>query len=153
MIQIRNATVKDAIEVANNIRPEDKMEIEGMGHNLSLLPFYVLTSDTSVAFFDDDGTIGGIAGITADPYNPGAGMVWMLCTNAVTKKPHTVVRQAKRWLAKHEGKYTNLWNLADARNHLHHKLLKLLGFTALRRINTGPYFLPYLEIVKLCASP
>lgn len=149
----RKATVKDAIEVAKNLRDEDRQEIEGLGFTPMSLPFFVLTSDVCVSFFDEDGTIAGVGGISPDPNNSSCGVVWLLCTPVVTRKPHTVVRAASRWLREHEKNYSILWNLADARNKFHHKLLKLLGFKALRQVNTSPYFLPYLEIVKLCASP
>lgn len=153
MTYTREATIADAIAVINDIRWEDRREIEGLGHRVTDLPFSLLTSDHSVAFFADDGTIGGIAGIIPDPHQEGAGMVWMICTNELTKHPIAFVKGAKKWLAEYGPKYTMLWNLADDRNKFHHKLLKMLGFKAMRKLNVGPYFLPYLEIVKLCASP
>lgn len=148
----RKATIKDAIEVANNLREEDRKEIEGLGYSPLFLPMCVLTSDVATAMFDGDGSLAGIAGIAPDPSSSSSGIVWMLCTPVVAEKPHTLVREARRWLSEHEKNYSVLWNLADARNHFHHKLLKMLGFKALREVNTKPYFLPYLEIVKLCAS-
>lgn len=146
----REATVRDAIEVAKNLRPEDKQELEGRGLTPLILPFCVTSSEHSGAFFDEDGSIGGICGISPDPLQEGCGVVWMLCTPVVSRKPHTFVRAARRWLSEQEKNYRILWNLADARNHFHHKLLKMLGFKSLRVVNTSPHFLPYLEIVKLC---
>ena len=148
----RKATFADALEVALNLRIEDKQEMEGLGYSPMILPACVQTSSEAVAFFDKKNTIAGVAGISPDPANSSYGIVWMLCTPAVANNPHTFVREARRWLTEHESKYKLLWNLADARNHYHHKLLKMLGFKALRVVNTKPYFLPYLEIVKLCAS-
>ena len=147
----REATFADALQVALTLRPEDKQEIEGLGHSPLILPACVQTSRESVAFFDEDGSIAGVGGISPDPSNSSYGIVWLLCTPVIAKKPHTFVREARRWLSVHERNYKLLWNLADARNHYHHKLLKMLGFKALRVVNTKPYFLPYLEIVKLCA--
>ena len=66
-------------------------------------------------------------------------------------KAHTFVRQAKLWL-REQHEYSMLWNYCDARNTFHHKLLRLLGFKALKTVNIGPKFLPYLEIVKLCVA-
>ncbi|AGG54535.1 internal virion protein [Cyanophage SS120-1] len=146
----RKATVKDAILVANNLRKEDREEVEGLGHSPIALPFLVHLSSTAVAFFDEDGTIGGVGGIMPDK-RPHVGQVWMLCTPIVTRKPHTFVRHLKRWL-KEQHDYRLLWNIADTRNIFHHKLLKLLGFKALKVTNQAPYFRPYLEIVKLCVS-
>ena len=77
-----------------------------------------------------------MAGIVPDP-DPGVGIIWMLCTPEVQKEPF-IVRQAKQWLADEQRNYRLLWNLADARNHLHHKLLKMLGFKAIRSVPSGP---------------
>jgi hypothetical protein len=147
----RKATFKDGLELAKKIREEDLQEIQGLGHGPESIPFFVLLSDVAVALFDGD-ELAGIGGITPDPTNEGAGLVWLLCTPIITRKPQTVVRGAMKWLKEHEHKYTMLWNLADARNTYHHKLLRLLGFKGLRQLNIGPFFLPYIEIVKLCAS-
>lgn len=147
----RPATIRDGIELAQKLRPEDLDEIRGMGYGPESIPLFVLTSDVAVTIFDSDGELAGIGGITPDPYNEGAGMVWLLCTPVITRKPQTVVRSALRWLKEHESKYTMLWNLADARNTYHHKLLRLLGFRGIRTVNIGPFFLPYIEIVRLCA--
>ena len=127
------------------------MEIEGLGHQPLVLPFCVLSSDSPVAFFNNEGELAGVAGIMPDEREH-VGQVWMICTPAVQKNPHHLVRQAKQWLAEQRN-YRLLWNLADARNQFHHKLLRLLGFKAIAYKAVGPYGLPYLEIVKLCASP
>lgn len=145
----RKATVEDALYVANNLRPEDLAECMGLGHTPLALPFVVVSSDVAVVFCDVDGTIGGIAGISPDK-TPDVGIIWMLCTPHLTRKPHTFVRQARKWL-KEQSEYRLIWNVADARNKFHHKLLKLLGFSALRTVYPPPHYLPYLEIVKLCA--
>jgi|TARA_B100000085_G_scaffold285127_1_gene320098 hypothetical protein len=144
----RAATVEDALYVAKNLQLADKDEMEGMGHQPMMLPFYILASDVAVAFCDSDDTIAGVAGITNDP-RPGVGIVWMMSTPDLSRKPHTFVRQAKLWL-REQHEYSMLWNYCDARNTFHHKLLRLLGFKALKTVNIGPKFLPYLEIVKLC---
>ena len=148
----RKATTKDAILLANNLRKEDREELEGVGHKsvLFALFFIVQLSENAIAFFDEDDSLGGIGGIIPDPRD-GVGIVWMLCTPIVQRKPHTFIRHLKRFLnEQHE--YRMLWNIADARNKFHHKLLKLLGFKCLRMTYQPPYGLPYLEIVKLCAQ-
>ena len=150
MNHIRKATMADAIEVANNLRPEDFDEVLRMGHARLGVAFSVVFSDVAVSFFNTYVEIAGVAGICPDAED-GVGLIWMLCTPAIEKNPHTFVRQAKKWLKTEEANYRLLWNLADARNIYHHKLLKMLGFKALRSIPAGPYKLPFLEIVKLCA--
>ena len=146
----RKATIADAIEVGKNIRPEDKMEIEGLGHGLGALPFSVALSDVAVTFTDTDGTIAGVASITPGQIE-GHGIIWMICTPVVTRKPITFVREAKKWIAEQEKNYSVLCNYTDIRNKFHHKLVKMLGFKAIRIVQPAPLYLPYYEIVKLCA--
>ena len=145
----RPATYKDGLVVLNHLRSEDKAEVEGMGLSLLHVPFGVLASEHAT-YFHVDGEPAGIAGVVR--LSPTEGQIWMLCTPLITTRPHTFVRQAKKWLREVEQEYKLLWNLADARNHVHHKLLKHLGFKALRTVPTGPESLPYYEIVKLCVS-
>ena len=148
--QYRTATISDGLAVANMLRIEDRKEVEGLGLNpIFHIPFGVATCNHSTYFYTKSGEPAGVAGI-AD-ISDGVGQIWMLCTPAIHNEPFTFVRQAKLWLSEIEHQYELLWNLADARNHVHHKLLKHLGFKALRVIPAGPEQLPYFEIVKLCA--
>jgi hypothetical protein len=148
MKQYRPATIRDAITVANNLRIEDRKEVEGLGLSLLHLPFGIATSNHATYFFTKEGEAAGIAGV-AD-VGDGVGQVWMLCTPKILEESITFIRQSKLWLSEVEHNYQLLWNLADARNHIHHKLLKHLGFKALRSVPAGPSQLPYYEIVKLC---
>ena len=148
MLQYRPATLKDGFEVAKNLRTDDLNELLGMGHTHLHIPFGVVTSEHSTTFFTRNGDIAGVAGVS--PESNGQGQVWMLCTPAIHNEVITFVRQAKQWITEVEPEYSLLWNLADARNHMHHKLLKHLGFKALRAVPCGPDQLPYFEIVRLC---
>ena len=151
MNHTRPATVQDALRVAANIRKEDRREIEGLGHTPLALVWCVETSAHATAFFNREGELSGIAGIGHDD-REGVGQVWMICTPAVEKNPVTFVRQAKLWLAEVGKDYQLLWNVMDSRNKLHRKAVKMLGFHSLAYVTPPPYHLPYIEIVKLCAS-
>ena len=150
MTYIRPATVSDALKVANNLRFEDRREIEGLGHSPLTLVWCAETSTHAVSFVNTEGELSGLAGIYTED-NPRVGQIWMVCTPAIEKSPVTFVRQAKQWLAEVGKDYDLLWNMMDFRNKMHHKLVKMLGFKALRYVPVAPYNLPYIEIVKLCA--
>lgn len=144
----REASVEDAIHVAKNLQPADRLEIEGLGHHPLMLPLYVKLSDPAVTFLDTDGALAGIAGIQDE--GNGVGRIWMLCTPVLSRKPTKFIRGAKRWLSEQQPRFDLLYNVVDQRNTFHHKLLKMLGFKTLRQVNLGPNFLPYLEIIRLC---
>lgn len=145
---VREATTKDALIVGNNLRDDDRNELEGMGESLLHLPIGVMLSDHAVAFFSPEGEHAGIAGIV--PLDNQVGQIWMLCTPVIETHPFIFVRSAKKWLNSIQKEYKLLWNLADSRNQVHHKLLRHLGFKALRTVPVGPESIPYFEIVKLC---
>lgn len=144
----RQATAKDGLVVANNLRPEDRREVEGMGFTPLHIPFGILASEHSTVFYSPEGELAGVAGIVR--LDNQVGQIWMLCTPVIHQGPVRFVKGAKRWLNEVQKEYKLLWNLADARNHVHHKLLRHLGFKALRTVPVGPENLPYFEIVKLC---
>ena len=146
----RKATYKDGLMIINKLRQEDKAEVEGMGFPALHIPYAILVSEHPTIFTNKNGEPAGIAGVVR--LDNQIGQIWMLCTPVIHDAPITFVREAKKWLAEAEKEYSLLWNLADARNHIHHKLLKHLGFKALQSRLVGPNNLPYLEIVKLCVS-
>ena len=147
MKHYRKGTLEDGLRIISKLRKEDKAEVAGMGMTMLHVPFGLVVSEHAT-FFHYKGEPAGIAGVVR--LNQHEGQIWMLCTPAITKAPITFVRQAKKWLDSIESDYKLLWNLADARNTVHHKLLKHLGFKGLRVVPTGPNALPYYEIVKLC---
>ena len=63
MNHIRKATVADAIEVGNNLRPEDLDEILRLGHDRLGVAISVAFSDVAVSFFNTAGAMEGIAGL------------------------------------------------------------------------------------------
>lgn len=136
--------------VAKNLREDDKNELIGAGEAPINIPFYIVFSEHPTVFFSPQGEYAGVAGVIRE--NNDIGKVWMLCTPAIKSMPHTFVRHSMRWLKRIQPEYRLLWNLTDARNHVHHKLLKHLGFKSLRTVPFGPDNLPYYEIVKLCAQ-
>jgi len=128
--------------VASNLRPEDRREVvEGHGVEPTIaIPLGSLRG-FCVHFTVPDGKTAGLAGIEED------GRIWMLCTDAIHKYPITFAREAKRFIDSRQEPI--LWNVVDARNTAHIKLLKYLGFKFLRTVPFGPNQLPFIEFCKL----
>ena len=142
---IHPATLEAALRVASNLLPDDYREVkEGHGHDpVNALVVGVHNSD-SVYFINPDDEICGIAGVYK------GGQIWMLCTPAILKFPHTFAREARRYVRSREDKL--LWNFVDERNKVHIKLLRFLGFKFLRRFPYGPNNLSFIEFCRVQSS-
>lgn len=130
-----------AYEVACNLRDDDYREcVEGHGKDPKIwIPIGAKMCD-SVYFTVPNGDLAGCAGVHKD------GQIWMLCTPAIDKYPHTFVREAKRYIeSRHEPR---LWNMVDKRNTVHLKLLQFLGFKFTNEIVYGPNKLTFIEFSK-----
>ena len=143
---IHPVTVKAAVEVAFNLRPEDRREIEE-GHGLDpLIELVKSAHEGSCVYFEvPNGKTAGMAGV-----EPG-GVVWMLCTDAIHDYPITFAREAKRFIESRQEDL--LWNIVDERNKVHLKLLQFLGFKFLRRILHGPNNLSFIEFARVRTRP
>ena len=131
-------TMEAAIEVASNLRPDDRREVEE-GHGLN--PMFYLKEEAklgSCIYFEvPNGKTAGMAGVDE------GGIIWMLCTDAIHEFPLTFAREAKRWVESRPEPL--LWNVVDKRNKVHLKLLKFLGFKFLMEYQFGPNNLPFIE--------
>ena len=151
MHTIRKATLSDALYVAQNLRPPDLSELEGLGHTPFNCILGVLLCEDTFAFTNYEGQIAGIGGVIPD--DDGNAGIWTLCTPALDSMGVTFFRQAKRHIDDLTKPYKMVYALCDSRNDLHHNFLKFLGFKALRAIPQPPFNIPYYEVVKLCAIP
>ena len=134
-------TEEAAFEVASNLLPEDRREVEeGHGYDPTVILPSTYDMGDSVYFRVPNGELAGIAGVHDK------GQIWMLCTPAILKYPVTFAREAKRYEDSRQEKL--LWNIVDKRNTVHLKLLRFLGFKFLREIEHGPNKLTFIEFCR-----
>ena len=131
-----------ALEVAFNLRPEDRREIVE-GHGLDPIEELTLSvhRGNGVWFEVPNGKTAGVAGVGSE------GSVWMICTPAIHDYPVTFAREAKRFIESRTEPL--LWNIVDKRNTVHLKLLKFLGFIFLREFKYGPNQLSFIEFCRV----
>ena len=135
-------TAEVALQVASNLLPEDRREVEeGHGHDPNVVIPLASQLGDSVYFKAPNGEIAGAAGVHNE------GQIWMLCTKVILKYPHTFARESKRFVNSRKEKL--LWNVVDKRNALHLKLLRFLGFKFLREISYGPNNLSFIEFCRV----
>jgi len=142
---IHPITLEAAIEVASNLRPEDRREVEeGHGYDPIEYAKFIAQEGSAVYFTVPNGKTAGMAGVGS------GGAVWMICTEAIKDYPHTFAKESKRFVESRTEPL--LWNVADRRNTVHLKLLKFLGFKFLRKLKYGPNNLSFIEFCRVCRS-
>ena len=142
---IHPLTFEAAIEVASNLRPEDRREVEeGHGIDPMVYAHSVSQERSYVHFTVPNGKTAGMAGVDTN------GAIWMMCTPAIHEYPLTFAREAKRYVESRTEPL--LWNIVDKRNIVHLKLLKFLGFKFLRELKHGPNQLSFIEFCRVCRS-
>jgi len=141
---IHPATEEAAREVASNLLPDDRREVEE-GHGIDPLEtlLFAVHSHSCVWFEVPNGKTAGMAGVGPN------GEIWMLCTPAIHEYPITFAREAKRFVESRTEPL--LWNIVDRRNTVHLKLLRFLGFKFLREIFHGPNQLSFIEFCRVCS--
>ena len=140
---IHPITIEAAKQVASNLRPDDRRELEdGFGLDPMTHLVWAAENDSCVYFTVPNGRTAGMAGV-----DPKDGLIWMLCTPEIEKYPHTFARESKRFVESRREKL--LWNIVDKRNKVHLKLLKFLGFKFLREVRHGPNNLSFIEFCRV----
>jgi len=140
-VKILPITLEAAIEVASDLRPDDRREVEE-GHGVDTFTSIVSKAQegSCVYFTMPNGRTAGMAGVEED------GMIWMLTTTAIYEYPFAFTRGAKKFVENYSHK--RLWNIIDKRNTVHLKLLKFLGFEFSEEISYGPNNLPFIKFYK-----
>ena len=139
---IHPITLEAAAEVASNLRPDDRREVEeGHGIPSALLPSLMSQNPSYVYFTVPDGKTAGMAGVGQE------GDIWMLCTPVIYEKPILFARDAKRYVDSRTEPL--LWNIVDSRNTAHLKLLKFLGVKFLRKLKHGPNNITFIEFCRV----
>ena len=142
---IHPITLEAAKEVASNLRPEDRREVEeGHGYDPIEYAKFIAQEGSTVYFTVPNGKTAGMAGVSSE------GAIWMICTEAIKEYPHTFARESKRFVESRTEPL--LWNVVDRRNTVHLKLLKFLGFKFLRKLKYGPNQLSFIEFCRVCRS-
>jgi hypothetical protein len=139
---IHPITLEAATQVASNLRPDDRREVEeGHGIPSALLPSLMSENPSYVYFTVPDGKTAGMAGVGEQ------GDIWMLCTPHIHRYPITFAREAKRYVDSRTEPL--LWNIVDSRNTAHLRLLKFLGFKFLRKLKHGPNNVTFIEFCRV----
>ena len=124
---IRETIREDIDELKDNLRDQDKAEMEFMGvesiENALLFGFETPESECyTVVFKGKVAAMFGVAPVETDE----TATIWMLSTNEVRKFPKRFLKIAKEYVQESMKKYETLWNYIHPSNTLSLKLLEIL---------------------------
>ncbi|TPI67597.1 hypothetical protein FJ420_01945 [Mesorhizobium sp. B3-1-3] len=133
MITIRRAKEADAVFLAPRLRAADRDEIQAA---LGMTPEAALPLFTNGNYVwagvEPNGEPFGLFGIDPVNGNPHLGIVWMVSTPAILKYRRDLLTMTPKWLKRLHRVRPLLGNHIDARNTLHIRWLRRMGFSFLR---------------------
>lgn len=141
---------KDIEYLAQSLREADREEIaaaSGLPPEVALFEGYA-GSDACYTMVGAEGVPFGIFGVAS--VEPGVGSVWMMATNDLPRYSLSFARGARRVVDRWLTEFDALFNIVDARNELHVKWLRWMGFTFIRvhpRLGAGG--VPFYEFIKV----
>ena len=127
---LQKTTVEDVVYIAPKLRQADKNEcLAATGKApLSVLYTSLMIGDMTLTMRSPDGERVGLCGVASSPIDD-AGVVWMCATDDIYQYQMAFLRRSKAALDYLAEDYLLLHNCVDARNTLHIKWLKWMGFT------------------------
>ena len=123
-------TVEDVDYIAPKLRQADRNEcLAATGKApLSVLYTSLMIGDMTLTMRSPDGERVGLCGVASSPIDD-AGVVWMCATDDIYQHQTTFLRNSKKALQELSEDYLVLFNCVDARNTVHIKWLRWMGFT------------------------
>ena len=144
-------TVEDIDHIAALLREADKQECLATTGRMPLgvLHTALLYGDITLTLRTSEGERIGLCGVTPSPYD-NAGVVWMCATDAIMKHQMAFLRRSKAALDYLSADYDVLHNCVDARNTVHIKWLKWMGFSFINKHETyGVEQRPFYEFIRI----
>ena len=153
MSRVLVSRFSDCEKLAPRLREADLQEVQACGvQPLEALQMGFLASRWCFTAFPDVGEDRPILrfGVGDFPQESGTGIIWLLGSDDILKVSHEFLRESKWWIKTFQDHYPILTNCVDARNVVHIKWLKWLGFRAIKmHAEYGVEKRPFYEFVRI----
>lgn len=144
------STLADARELEPLLRPEDRREVEDMSGKPAIrnLLVGVMAGSPSFTLRTHEGAMVGI--VSAIPVGTGGAVIGMVGTPEIEKVSTAFLRGSRDVLAMIDQYHGTLFNVCDARNEVHVRWLRWLGFHFIRKIDRhGAKGIPVYEFARI----
>lgn len=145
---IQDATLRHAMQLGDNLRPEDRAELEAIGATDPHRALVNYLKGSGVAFAavlnGEVGAMFGTAPVDSALSAPeGLAAVWMLTGRKFAEKPRAFIRPARGMLQLLLERHHILVNYIDARYEAAVRWAKWLGFVVGSPVPYGPAGMPF----------
>lgn len=136
---IRLSTLDDPFTIGPKLRKADISEIKAASGRLpsDALMRGVLNSRPCYTAITPDGEPSGMFGVV--PADKNTGIIWALFTDNILNHRKEFMRVSRQVVEECNNQYALLTNVVDARNTVHVRWLRKLGFVFLREIEEYGY--------------
>ena len=134
MLEIVDALHSDAIELAPQLRPIDKLEVEATGNTpeKSLINSFNLPKSRVYSGVDSDRKVIFMCGVSQCPNNPKNGVIWMLTSELAQEHKKSILKLSKPKLKDLCTGFSNVYNLIHKDNKSSIRWLEWCGFEVLK---------------------
>ncbi len=131
MFKLQKALRRDAINLAPQLRPIDKLEVECTGSTpeSSLLHCFNLKNSVVLSGVNDNNEVILMCGVSECPNNPENGVIWMLASPSIRKHRKDILKLSKVTVDKLSKDYKLVFNLVHKDNKTSIRWLEWCGFT------------------------
>ena len=149
---MRITSIKDCEELGKNLRKADLQECKAYGNitGLQALLIGYLNSNICISIADNKSVI-AIFGICGELNKPA--VIWMLSSDRLKEISKPFLRENIKVINYLNEQYPLLHNVCDARNKVHIKWLKWLGFTFINKQNLGYENKPFYTFIRTSCAP
>lgn len=148
---VRQAQITDAIHLAKDLKPLDKLEIKYSHDDTpldALLSCFDQQNAENYTIVDHNGVIYGMFGVNSDPDLEGYGVIWLLSSLKLQKFPVSFYKESIKWIKKLHKNYDHIYNFVYEKNWQSLKWLQLCGFKPIATKNIGKYNKPFILIMR-----
>ena len=148
---VRQARITDAIHLAKDLKPLDKLEIKYSHDDTpldALLSCFDQKDAENYTIVDHNGVIYGMFGVNSDPDVEGFGVIWLLSSAKLQKFPVSFFKESIKWIEKLHKNYDHIYNFVYEKNWQSLKWLQLCGFEPIARKKIGKYNKPFILIMR-----
>ena len=134
MLEIVDALHSDAIELAPQLRPIDKLEVEATGNTpeKSLINSFNLPKSRVYSGVDSDRKVIFMCGVSQCPNNPKNGVIWMLTSELAKEHKKSILKLSKPKIKDLCKGFNNVYNLIHKDNKSSIRWLEWCGFEVVK---------------------